>query len=86
MTINHFLNIFQAHSQRNFGFLIPGISKGEIGTNDKLNIYFKSNCNLLIMNVTQLIFFIDKMYIYYTLLKLTIRKVVVRKSAHINFL
>ena len=31
MIINHFFFISQAHSQRNYGFLISGISKGEIG-------------------------------------------------------
>ena len=29
--INFFFFISQAHSQRNYGFLISGISKGEIG-------------------------------------------------------
>ena len=35
MIINHFFIITiisQAHSQRNFGFLVSGISKGELGT------------------------------------------------------
>ena len=40
----------------------------------KLNIYFKNNFNLLVMNVTQLNFLIDKMCIYDTLLKLIIRE------------
>ena len=58
--INHFF-ISEAHSQRNFHFFIIGISKGETGNrkiarDGKLNIYFKNNFNLLVMNVTQLNF------------------------------
>ena len=53
--INLFFLISQGHSQRSFCFLISGIPKGENG-NGKLNIYFKNNFSLLVMNVTQLNF------------------------------
>ena len=48
----------------------------QIASKDKLNIYFKNNFNLLVMNVTQLNFLkTDKMCIYDTLLKLIRREV-----------
>ena len=44
-------------------------SKGEVGNGKQLgmanyNIYFKNNFNRLVMNITQTIFFTDKMCIY----------------------
>ena len=61
MIISHFFFISQAHSQRNYDFFdIRDIKRGnweqQIATNGKLNIYFKNNFNVLVMNVTQLSF------------------------------
>ena len=53
--------ISQAHSQRNFYFLISGISKREnweqqTARDCKFNIHFKNSFNLLVMNITKLNF------------------------------
>ena len=59
LIINHFF-ISQAHTQRNFGFDIRDIKRKnwerQIARDDNLNIYFKNNFNLLVMNETQLNF------------------------------
>ena len=65
------------------------ILKGEVGNGKQLgmvnyNIYFKYNFNRLVMNLTQTNFFADKMCIYDAYLKLIIKEVCIRSSAHIK--
>ena len=79
MIINNFLLFLKLIHSAIFNFDIKDIKRGnwerQIARDGKLNIYFKNNFNLLVMNVTQLNFLTDKMCIYDTLLKLIIREV-----------
>ena len=79
MIINHFFYFSSSFAAQLWLFDIRDIKRGnwerQIARNGKLNIYFKNNSNLLVMNVTQLNFLNwQKMCIYDTLLKLIIRE------------
>ena len=60
MIINHFFYFSSSFAAQFSLFDIRDIKRGnwerQIARNGKLNIYFKNNSNLLVMNVTQLNF------------------------------
>ena len=55
MIINQFFFYFSSSFAAQFSFK-KGNWERQIARDDKLNIYFKNNFNLLVMNVTQLNF------------------------------
>ena len=60
IAINHFFYFSRSFAAQFFFFDIPDIKRGnwerQVARGGKLNIYFKNNLNLLVMNVIQLIF------------------------------
>ena len=58
MIINHFIYFSSSFTMQFWLFDIRDIKRGnyeqQIARNGKLNVYFKNNLNLLVMNVTQL--------------------------------